>query len=149
VAAGAFGVRPSAAVSRPAAGLSRRDLRWIIGAGIGSFALSASFLAFFIWASLRSTPPPSTVEVVATDYRYDSVTINAEAGKELTVNFKNSGAQTHNVRFQDKGIFDGTMATRIVGPGGTDTIKFTPKAGTYSFYCDVYPHQMSGTLNVK
>jgi plastocyanin len=98
---------------------------------------------------------PGTASVVATDNRFSKTAVEAEAGKEFTVNFKNSGKVPHNIHFYDKKggqtLASGSGSSdQIVKGGETETLKFTvPAAGSYYFQCDFHPDQMNGTLTVK
>jgi plastocyanin len=71
---------------------------------------------------------------------------NAPAGA-LTIASPNESPVQHNIALKPGG-----PAGPVVGSGGTSEIKFTVKAGSYTFYCSVPGHEeggMKGTLTVK
>jgi plastocyanin/heme-degrading monooxygenase HmoA len=125
---------------------------FMIGAGLTTFQKESKASAEAAPAAAGPAAPAGTVDMIATDNKFSKGSIDAEAGKELTVNFKNSGKVPHNLHFLDKkggATLTGTTAGEIVTGGGGYAIKFTPSAGTYYYQCDVHPDQMFGTLNVK
>jgi azurin len=122
------------------------------------------------------------VEMHATDLmRYDLVSIEAAAGQKVTVTLTNSGtlpkaAMAHNfvllkagtdvtgfatagMTHAENGYIAPEMAdkviaaTKMLGPGESDTVTFTaPAAGTYDYICTFPGHAlagMRGTLTVK
>lgn len=125
---------------------------FMIGAGLTTFQKESKASTESAPAAGGPAAPAGTVELNATDNKFNKSSIDAEAGKELTVNFKNNGKVPHNVRFLDKkggSTLSGTTAGEIVTGGQGYAIKFTPSAGTYYYQCDVHPDQMVGSLNVK
>lgn len=104
-------------------------------------------------------------------------TLTAAAGQQVTVNFKNnSTAQQHNwvlvnggddvaATVDEEAVNAGPpdylpadkaniiAATKMLQPGGTETVTFTaPAAGTYVFLCTYPAHYaggMKGTLTVQ
>jgi len=122
------------------------------------------------------------VQILANDQmKFDVINIDAAAGQKVTVTFTNAGklpkiAMAHNLVFLKAGTdvsafamaalthqAEGYMppdqadkilaATKLLGPGESDTVTFTaPAAGTYDFICTFPGHAlagMRGTLNVK
>jgi azurin len=122
------------------------------------------------------------VEIKANDQmKYDVTSIDATAGQKVTVTLTNAGtlpkvAMAHNfvllkagtdvsafamaaMSHQDAGYMPPELAdkviaaTKLVGPGESDTVTFTaPAAGTYDYICTFPGHAlagMRGVLNVK
>jgi len=104
-------------------------------------------------ATNGGSTPTGTVEVKATDNKFDTKTIEAKAGAEFTVNFVNDGKNPHNLEFLDKkgGKELAPGATgEILTAGKSETITFTPPGpGTYYFQCIVHPNDMFGDFIVK
>jgi azurin len=122
------------------------------------------------------------VEIKATDMmKYDVTSIDATPGEKITVTLTNTGtlpkvAMAHNfvllkagtdvtafasaaMIHADNGYIAPELADKVIvaskmlGPGETDTVTFTaPAAGTYDYICTFPGHAqagMRGTLNVK
>jgi len=123
---------------------------FMVGAGLSVFQKSTNAVAAPSTAVAGPTEAPGTVTVTATDNKFDKTALNATAGQELTVNFKNAGKVPHNIHFFDKKGGNSLAAADIITGGQSATVKFTPStAGTYYFQCDVHPDQMFGNLTVK
>lgn len=97
--------------------------------------------------------PSGEVTVVGTDNKFDVKTIEAKAGEEFTVTFKNEGKNPHNLEFLDKKGGKELVAGatgEILSAGESETLTFTPPgAGTYYFQCIVHPNDMFGDFVVK
>ncbi len=123
---------------------------FMVGAGLTMFQKSANAVAAPSTAVAGPTEAPGTTTVTATDNKFDKTALNAAAGQELTVDFKNAGKVPHNIHFLDKKGGTSVAATDIITGGQSATLKFTPAtAATYYFQCDVHPDQMFGALTVK
>ena len=114
------------------------------------------------------------VQIRANDQmRYDVLSIDATAGQKVTVTLTNAGmmpkvAMAHNfvllkagtdfvtfalaaMTHQETGYMPPEMAdkviaaTRLVGPGESETVSFTaPTAGTYDYICTFPGHAQAG-----
>ena len=92
--------------------------------------------------------------VVANVLTFNTNTLTASAGAQVTLTYSNDSPIAHNWR-----VFDGPdssassiAATQIIsGPGASDTVNFTApmQPGNYFFWCDVHPTIMTGTLVVN
>lgn len=121
---------------------------------------------------------PNVLELKGTDdMKFDKTEFTVEAGKEVTLTFTNAGVlpietMGHNVVILEKGadvqafanasvkekendyisdlyITDIIAHTKLLGPGESETIKFTLKeAGEYTFVCTFPGHwiAMKGTI---
>ncbi len=121
---------------------------------------------------------PNVLELKGTDdMKFDKTEFTVEAGKEVTLTFTNVGVlpietMGHNVVVLEKGadvqafanasirekendyisdlyITDIIAHTKLLGPGESETIKFTLKeAGEYTFVCTFPGHwiAMKGTI---
>jgi plastocyanin len=79
---------------------------------------------------------------------YDTKQLAAKAGK-VSIAFSNSSPIEHNVTLAEGTRVLGATRTFI---GGSQTLKLTLAAGTYTFYCSVPGHRqagMEGTLSVS
>ncbi len=95
------------------------------------------------------------------DIAFVETAVTADAGKPLTVNFKNTGALEHSLIFDlppagdkagDVGLpKDWTNSLRGIAPGKSETLQLPAlDPGTYRYYCHVPGHDtMVGTLTVK
>lgn len=149
--------------------------RFAVTAIIGAVALS-------LLPACARAAEPRKVEIEATDQmKYDTTDITVKVGQPLTITLTNSGSlpkaamahdlvvlrpgtdaaayvaacQTHaadNYLAPDQA--DKVLrATKLLGPGESDTITFTPKAaGTYDYVCTFPTHYaagMKGTITVE
>ena len=88
----------------------------------------------------------STITVVAKDFMFEPATLNATAGKPITVTIKNDGQAEHNFSITDLKV------NQDVEKGDTKTVTFTPtQSGSIQFFCEYHKtsHNMVGTLNVS
>lgn len=113
------------------------------------------------------------------DMKYDNTAFTVKANQEITLNFTNAGtlpieSMGHNVVVLEPGtdvaefanasvkakdtdyisdlyVTDIIAHTKILGPGESETIKFTLKPGTYTFVCTFPGHwaQMQGTITAE
>jgi len=95
----------------------------------------------------------TSVDVVATDNAFDSVTIVAIADEEFTVNFANEGDVFHNLTFlTEKGgepLAEGSATEITVKAGEEVSFSFAaPSEGTYYYLCTLHPEDMNGTFRV-
>jgi azurin len=144
--------------------------------------LGLALLALHSAAPASRADDEKKVLIHATDQmKYDVVSIDATAGEKITVMLTNTGtlpkvAMAHNfvllkagtnvsafamaaMTHQDTGYMPADLAgevivaSKLVGPGESDTVTFTaPAAGTYDYICTFPGHAlagMRGTLNVK
>ena len=85
--------------------------------------------------------------MVAKNTAYDVTELNAPAGKELTITFRNEDATGHS--FHLSGGSAGEVKTDVKPGPTTETLKVTIHASAaYQYFCDVHPSAMKGTLNV-
>jgi heme/copper-type cytochrome/quinol oxidase subunit 2 len=104
-----------------------------------------------------AAPSPGTaggvINVSANNLKFDTDTISAAAGSDVTIRFNNQDTSVpHNIAFYTdatatKPIFTGNI---ITGPA-TTTYTFTAPStpGNYFFRCDVHPTIMTGTFVVN
>lgn len=137
--------------------------------------------ALFVPPTLRADDEKK-VQIKANDQmKYDVTSIDASPGQKVTVTLTNAGtlpkvAMAHNfvllkagtdvtafataaMTHQAEGYMPPEMAdkvivaSKLVGPGESDTVTFTaPAAGAYDYICTFPGHAlagMRGTLNVK
>jgi plastocyanin len=94
----------------------------------------------------------STVKIEADpggELAYTTTTATAKAG-EVTIDFKNPQALTHDVAIEDSSGKE-VGATELIA-SGEDSTTVNLKPGTYTYFCTVPGHReagMEGTLTVK
>jgi plastocyanin len=95
----------------------------------------------------KAGPPPVTV--VAKNIAFQTKQVKGEAGKPVTVTFKNDDTVPHNMDFTVDQAGAQTIYKQdpLPGPISSQYQFIAPKAGTYFFHCDVHPN-MTGTLTV-
>lgn len=89
----------------------------------------------------------TTVEVKATEFKFDPAALSATAGEDLTIKLVNAGVVEHDLSIDDLGV----ALTVKVGETGEYTVEDVP-AGTYEVYCAIAGHKeagMVGTLEVN
>ncbi|MGE3983630.1 MAG: cupredoxin domain-containing protein [Dehalococcoidia bacterium] len=96
---------------------------------------------------------PVTVTIVGKNILFETRSVTAAAGAEVTVTFDNEDAGVlHNIHFFANRNRSASLAQSPVKPGpAQDVVKFTaPSApGNYPFICDVHPDTMTGNLVVR
>ncbi len=90
--------------------------------------------------------------VIATDNRFNRAELSAAPNTEVTFTMENRGRAPHNLAFLDRQggteLAPGSTGQIVFG-GVTDSITFTtPGVGTYFYFCEVHPTEMTGTFNV-
>lgn len=135
---------------------------------------------FASMSSVRADDKTITIQA-ADNMKYDTTAIEAEAGQTISITLTNAGkmpkvAMAHNLVILKPGTdakafvtaaarqstngylpiaeADSILvATKLLGPGENDTIKFTARdSGTYEFVCTFPAHMalgMRGTITVK
>ena len=123
--------------------------------------------------SLAAGPANLQIGVLGDVLEFDASSFSANAGSEVVLTFHNASTlHQHNwvlVRSDDKDAVaaDGAVAgpandwippdddrvlfhTKLLDPGDTQQIRFTPEAGTYEFVCTFPAHNitMSGSFEV-
>ena len=103
----------------------------------------------------------TTLSISGRDIAFVETAVTADAGKPLTVNFKNTGALEHSLIFDlppagdkagDVGVpKDWANNLRGIAPGKSETLQLPAlEPGAYKYYCHVPGHDtMVGTLTVK
>jgi uncharacterized cupredoxin-like copper-binding protein len=123
-------------------------------------------------ATQPATTQRQDVTITARDMGFSATSLRLKAGQPVRLTFVNSGALEHDVTIpglnesdaiiepldHDSGMTHmmDDMARGTVhmaaSAGGSAMVEFTPKAGSYEFYCSVAGHReagMSGTLVVQ
>ncbi|MGC4105796.1 MAG: ScyD/ScyE family protein [Thermomicrobiales bacterium] len=101
-------------------------------------------------ATSAATEPASaasqTAELEAGDFWFKPNTIEAKAGEAITVTVKNTSPLPHNFSI------DALKVSMFMQPGESNSVTFTPPAGSQEFYCNLPGHKeagMVGTLTAK
>lgn len=94
------------------------------------------------------TPAPTQVpvsevkeiNVVGTEFSFNPSSISVKAGEKVKIIFKNNGGAPHNLMVEGLNV-----GTKTISGGQQDMIEFTvPSSGTYTFFCSVPGHRVSG-----
>jgi plastocyanin len=85
------------------------------------------------------------ITVVATDFQFDTTTLNLTPGETVNLTFQNDGESQHTFTSDD---IEG--ADLSADPGNTASGTFTAPtaAGSYEFHCRIHPTQMTGEIVV-
>ena len=89
-----------------------------------------------------------SVELTATDFKFDPSTIELAKSGEMTFTLVNDGQETHALEIEGQGIEE--ESDEIDG-GATTALTVDLKPGEYEFYCPLDGHRekgMEGTLVV-
>ena len=102
-------------------------------------------------ATAPATGQSVTIDLAAKNLAFDKSTITVPAGAQVTINFNNQDAISHNFALYtdssaSKSIFVGQTIS-----ASTTVYKFTAPTtpGTYFFRCDVHPSIMNGKFIVQ
>ena len=90
----------------------------------------------------------NTVDVVASDFKFDPSSLSVDAAGRTTFRLTNNGGTTHALEIEGNGIEE---ETDEIGPGESADVTVDLKDGRYEFYCPVDGHReqgMEGTLVV-
>lgn len=88
-----------------------------------------------------------TVQLTATDFRFDRAEISVAAG-ETTFTLTNDGESEHALEIEGEGLEE---ETDTIGPGDSASVTIDLQPGEYEVYCPVGDHRsrgMEGTLIV-
>jgi plastocyanin len=97
-------------------------------------------------------PSDTSLELVASDTRFDKDCLAVPAGQLFTITFRNNDSIPHSLvflkthtsndnLFEGADVFTGPRAVTIDGPA--------LEAGNYAFHCTVHPSVMQGSFVVK
>jgi uncharacterized cupredoxin-like copper-binding protein len=93
----------------------------------------------------------STVNLSATDYKFDPSDPSVKSGK-VTFNEQNNGQVTHSLEIEDVTPGHDQELEGDVAPGSSGTLTVDLKPGKYEFYCPIANHKemgMEGEITVK
>jgi plastocyanin len=83
------------------------------------------------------------IKLIAKDTKWDTTSLELQAGTEYTVEVDNQDGFEHNFTFAE------ASADKDVEGGENTTVTFTaPAAGSYEFHCEYHPAAMKGTVTV-
>jgi plastocyanin len=122
----------------------------MVGCGSSSDDNSTSNAATPASTSGGSSGAGGTVDLTATDFKFDSSEPSVKSGN-VTFNLKNDGQVTHSLEIEDVNGEDQELEGDV-SPGSNGTLAVNLKPGTYEFYCPVDSHKqmgMTGEITVK
>ncbi len=84
-----------------------------------------------------------TTTVVAKDNSFDTAKLEFQPGAEVTVTLENQGEAEHTFSIEE-------LDVEVEAHGGesAETTFTVPDSGTYEFFCEYHPDDMTGTLAV-
>jgi plastocyanin len=83
----------------------------------------------------------NTVEVIASDFKFDPGSLSVDAAGKTTFRLTNNGGTTHALEIEGHGVEE---ETKKIGPGESADVTVDLKAGEYEFYCPVGNHRSLG-----
>jgi plastocyanin len=93
------------------------------------------------------------ISVVAADFSFDPIELEATEGDPITVAVTNAGTQPHTLTVYSDEQFteavEGADTGNISGGGTGEFTTTFDEAGKYFFRCDIHPNQMEGELIVQ
>lgn len=129
-----------------------RTGRLALLAVIGGIVLTAAACGGDDDPALSGSPEETTsatrLTLVAEDVAFDTNMLTAPAGEEVTVEYDIRDVVPHNLHIiTDSGE---EPKTEVQAGPTIQSLTFTiDKPGSYTYVCDVHPHQMKGTLTVS
>lgn len=81
------------------------------------------------------------------EFGYSPSEMDFSADEPVRIRFVNTGTVMHDFVIDEFGV-----ATAELAPGQEEIVEFTPRAGTYNYYCSIGNHRqlgMEGTLTVE
>jgi plastocyanin len=78
--------------------------------------------------------------LTALDFEFNPADVTVDSGG--TIDFRNQGEVEHNFSVTDQDV------SEDVDAGESTTITIDLDAGTYDFFCEYHPEQMTGNLTV-
>jgi plastocyanin len=96
---------------------------------------------------------PDVISVVAADFSFDPIELEATKGDPITVEVTNAGSAPHTLTvYKDEEYAEAVEGADTGNISGGGTGEFTAtfdEAGNYFFRCDIHPTQMEGELIVQ
>lgn len=91
-------------------------------------------------ATEAASAAKQTAELEAGDFWFKPNTIAAKAGEAITVTVKNTSPLPHNFSI------DAFKVSIYMQPGESNSVTFTPTAGSQQFYCNLPGHKEAGMV---
>lgn len=115
--------------------------------GILGIALSTWLI---LWAGtwIGAAPSAQTVQVIASEWKFDPAQFTVDAGIPVQLTQLNKGTTQHDLAIEALGV-----SLPLLDPGKSHIVRFTPtRRGTFEFKCTVPGHAevgMRGTITVR
>jgi uncharacterized cupredoxin-like copper-binding protein len=90
----------------------------------------------------------TTVDLVATDFKFDQSSLTLDAAGTYTFHLTNDGKMQHAIEIEGNGVEE---SSDTIGPGESTDLTVDLAAGEYEMYCPVDGHKdlgMKGTIQV-
>jgi plastocyanin len=108
------------------------------------FLVSTIAIACLVMLTI-ATASASTVTVEAANFQFKPASRSVNVGDVVRWTF---AGDPHSVTSGAPGAPDGQFDSGIVDPGGSFQVTFDT-AGTYRYFCQIHPEQMTGTVVVR
>ena len=82
-----------------------------------------------------------TVELTASEYKFDPADPSVDAAGKVTFRVTNDGEETHALEVEGNGVEE---ETEEIAPGESATLTVDLDAGEYEFYCPIDGHRDKG-----
>ena len=114
---------------------------------------TATPIAAVVGTPARNSGETRELTVVARDnyYEFEPNLFEIPVSVTIRLTLNNEGTNRHSWRLRDIYTVEGKEPQTEIIPGGQETtlIFIVTQRGMYTFRCDVYPAQMTGTLTVN
>lgn len=88
------------------------------------------------------------IKVSGSEFKFAPNTLTFKKGEKVRLVFENTGKMPHDLKIDELGV-----ATKVIQPGQTDSVEFTPQnSGNFPMYCSVGNHRnmgMEGKVSVQ
>lgn len=123
--------------------------RLVLALGLVALAAISAACSSAAAEPVPSGPVVDGPTVVARDMKFQTSTVDVQAGTNVTLHFDNQDSAPHNVAiYTDSSASKPISIGQIVTSAKADQVVPALAAGTYFFRCDVH-HDMTGTIVAK
>jgi nitrite reductase (NO-forming) len=89
------------------------------------------------------TPGAPTINVIASEFKFEPATITVKAGQPVQLSLRNGGSVAHDLTFEGEGQY--VHVHSMVGMPSAKTFTLQT-AGTYRFVCSEPGHEAAGMV---
>ncbi len=85
----------------------------------------------------------TSIEITARDFEFDPTTLRVKPSEEITLTLNNEGETEHSFTSEELDVH-----VEAEGGDSAETTFTPPETGTFDFFCEYHPEQMTGTVSV-